>query len=138
VFRRYFGKCAPQESGFQVWVFTHDSIAQLAHVFVPAVHWKFASYLASHPNDFFCLFLRDFHGDSVTTVTWRDFRENMADVINQVRYARERVQITRHGKVVAELVPPASQPNGLSNPSAAEPSHRSAESSRKCEGSAAS
>lgn len=42
----------------------------------------------------------------MTTVTWRDLRENLADIINRVRYANERVQITRHGKVVAEIRPP--------------------------------
>ena len=38
-------------------------------------------------------------------VTWRELRGNLADIINRVRYSNERVQITRHGKVVAELVP---------------------------------
>lgn len=44
----------------------------------------------------------------MTTITWRDLRENLADWINRVRYSNERVQITRHGKVVAELIPPQS------------------------------
>ena len=42
----------------------------------------------------------------VTTVTWRFMRENLADIINRVRYSNERIAITRHGKVVAELGPP--------------------------------
>jgi prevent-host-death family protein len=44
----------------------------------------------------------------MTQVKWRDFRENLADIIERVR-AGERVQITRHGKVVAEVAPPASE-----------------------------
>lgn len=40
------------------------------------------------------------------TVTWREFRENLADMINQVKYSGERVVITRYGKEVAQLVPP--------------------------------
>jgi prevent-host-death family protein len=57
---------------------------------------------------------------TVTTVTWRDLRENLADIINRVRYANERVQITRHGKVVAELIPTlhgAIDPHGADGPS---------------------
>lgn len=41
-----------------------------------------------------------------TTITWRELRENLADMINRVRYTQERIAITRHGKVVAELVAP--------------------------------
>jgi prevent-host-death family protein len=41
----------------------------------------------------------------MTQVTWRDFRENLADIIERVR-SGERVQITRHGKVVAVIGPP--------------------------------
>lgn len=41
----------------------------------------------------------------MTTVTWRELRENLADWINRVRYSNERIAITRHGRVVAELVP---------------------------------
>jgi prevent-host-death family protein len=43
----------------------------------------------------------------MTTITWRELRENLADMINRVRYQNERIAITRHGKVVAELVPSA-------------------------------
>lgn len=39
------------------------------------------------------------------TITWRELRENLADMVNRVRYQNERIAITRHGKVVAELVP---------------------------------
>jgi antitoxin (DNA-binding transcriptional repressor) of toxin-antitoxin stability system len=42
----------------------------------------------------------------MTQVKWRDFRENLADIIERVRSANERIQITRHGKVVAEIGPP--------------------------------
>lgn len=42
----------------------------------------------------------------MTQVKWRDFRENLADIIERVRTG-ERVQITRHGKVVAEVAPPS-------------------------------
>lgn len=42
----------------------------------------------------------------MTQVKWRDFRANLADIIERVR-AGERVQITRHGKVVAEVAPPS-------------------------------
>lgn len=44
----------------------------------------------------------------MTQVKWRDFRENLADIIERVR-SGERVQITRHGKVVAEVAPPATE-----------------------------
>lgn len=39
-------------------------------------------------------------------VTWREFRANLADVIERMRSSNERVSITRHGKVIAELCPP--------------------------------
>ena len=46
------------------------------------------------------------HGElSVTEISWRELRENLADVINRVRFQNERIAITRHGKVVAELAP---------------------------------
>lgn len=41
----------------------------------------------------------------MTQVKWRDLRENLADIIERAR-SGERVQITRHGKVVAVLGPP--------------------------------
>lgn len=41
----------------------------------------------------------------MTRVKWRDFRENLADIIERAR-SGERVQITRHGKVVAVIGPP--------------------------------
>jgi prevent-host-death family protein len=41
-------------------------------------------------------------------VKWRDFRENLADIIERVG-AGERVQITRHGKVVAVVAPPSAE-----------------------------
>jgi prevent-host-death family protein len=44
----------------------------------------------------------------MTQVKWRDFRENLADIIERVR-AGERVQITRHGKVVAVVWPPSAE-----------------------------
>lgn len=40
-------------------------------------------------------------------VKWRDFRANLADVIARMRATNDPVQITRHGKVIAELVPPS-------------------------------
>jgi prevent-host-death family protein len=43
----------------------------------------------------------------MTKVKWRDLRENLADIIERVRSTNERVQITRHGKVVAEIGPPS-------------------------------
>jgi prevent-host-death family protein len=43
----------------------------------------------------------------MTQIKWREFRENLADIIDRVRSTNERVQITRHGKVVAELGPPS-------------------------------
>lgn len=39
-------------------------------------------------------------------VTWREARENFADLINRVWYQNARIVITRHGKVVAELKRP--------------------------------
>lgn len=41
----------------------------------------------------------------MTQVKWREFRDNLADIINRVRFHNERIAITRHGKVVAQLVP---------------------------------
>jgi antitoxin (DNA-binding transcriptional repressor) of toxin-antitoxin stability system len=43
----------------------------------------------------------------MTQVKWRDFRDNLADIIERMRSTNERVQITRHGKVIAELAPPS-------------------------------
>lgn len=43
------------------------------------------------------------------TVKWREFRENMADFIARVR-SGERITLTRHGKVVAEICPPTCTP----------------------------
>lgn len=45
----------------------------------------------------------------MTQVKWREFRENLADIIERVRSTNERVQITRHGKIVAEIGPPSSE-----------------------------
>ena len=33
-------------------------------------------------------------------------RDELADLVNRVAYGRERITLTRHGKVVAGLVPP--------------------------------
>lgn len=59
---------------------------------------------------------------TATVITWRDLRENLADWINRVRYSSERVVITRHGKVVAELVRPQAD---ASKPQDAQALHRS-------------
>jgi prevent-host-death family protein len=40
-------------------------------------------------------------------VSWREFRADLADYIERVRERNERITITRHGKVVAELCPPS-------------------------------
>jgi prevent-host-death family protein len=40
--------------------------------------------------------------DSVNTT---EARENLAEVINRVTYAKDRVRITRRGKQVAAMVP---------------------------------
>jgi antitoxin (DNA-binding transcriptional repressor) of toxin-antitoxin stability system len=48
-------------------------------------------------------------GVLMAPVKWREFRENLADIIERVRTTNERVQITRHGKVVAEIGPPTSE-----------------------------
>ncbi len=40
--------------------------------------------------------------DSVNTT---EAREKLAEVINRVAYAKDRVRITRHGKQVAAVVP---------------------------------
>jgi prevent-host-death family protein len=34
-----------------------------------------------------------------------DARENLAEVLNRVAYAKERVRITRHGRDIAAVVP---------------------------------
>ena len=39
------------------------------------------------------------------TVNSTDARENLADVLNRVAYAKVRVRITRRGKAVAAVVP---------------------------------
>ena len=39
------------------------------------------------------------------TMNSTDARERMADVLNRVAYAKDRVRITRHGKAVAAVVP---------------------------------
>jgi prevent-host-death family protein len=39
------------------------------------------------------------------TLNSTDARENLADVLNRVAYAGDRVRITRRGKVVAAVVP---------------------------------
>jgi prevent-host-death family protein len=41
----------------------------------------------------------------MTQVKWRDLRESLADIIARAR-SGERMQITRHGKVVAVIGPP--------------------------------
>jgi len=43
----------------------------------------------------------------MTTITFTDLRVNLAEMIGRVLYQKERILITRHGKVVAELVPSA-------------------------------
>ena len=39
------------------------------------------------------------------TLNSTDARENLSDVLNRVAYAKDRVRITRRGKVVAAVVP---------------------------------
>lgn len=39
------------------------------------------------------------------TLNSTDARENMAEILNRVAYAKDRVRITRRGKEVAALVP---------------------------------
>ena len=39
------------------------------------------------------------------TMNSTDARERMADVLNRVAYAKDRVRITRRGKAVAAVVP---------------------------------
>jgi prevent-host-death family protein len=39
------------------------------------------------------------------TVNSTDARENLADILNRVAYAKNRVRITRRGKEVAAVVP---------------------------------
>jgi prevent-host-death family protein len=39
------------------------------------------------------------------TLNSTDARENLADVLNRVAYAKDRVRITRRGKEVAAIVP---------------------------------
>lgn len=43
----------------------------------------------------------------MTEIKSHDFRENLADILNRVMFNRESVTVTRHGKPVAILVPPA-------------------------------
>lgn len=38
------------------------------------------------------------------TITWRELRENLADMLNLVRYTDERLVITRHGKPIVDIV----------------------------------
>lgn len=40
-------------------------------------------------------------------ITMRDARRSFSDVLNRVFYARERIAITRQGRVVAIVTPPA-------------------------------
>lgn len=39
------------------------------------------------------------------TLNSTDARQNLADVLNRVAYAKDRVRITRRGKTVAAVVP---------------------------------
>jgi prevent-host-death family protein len=41
----------------------------------------------------------------LTTVTSEQVRDSLGEIIDRVRYLRERVQVTRRGKPVAALVP---------------------------------
>ena len=43
--------------------------------------------------------------DTIDTVNTTEARENLAEVINRVTYAKDRVRITRRGKQVAAVVP---------------------------------
>ncbi|MDR1431751.1 MAG: type II toxin-antitoxin system Phd/YefM family antitoxin [Propionibacteriaceae bacterium] len=45
--------------------------------------------------------------DTITsTVSARGLRNDLADVMGRVRFASERVAVTRHGKVAAVLISP--------------------------------
>lgn len=43
--------------------------------------------------------------DEAISMTVAEVRENFADVLNRVAYAGDRIGVTRHGKVVAVMVP---------------------------------
>lgn len=40
-----------------------------------------------------------------TEISYREFRENLADVLNRIEYRNETFDLTRRGKKVAALVP---------------------------------
>ena len=41
----------------------------------------------------------------MTSVTSEDVRDNLGELINRVKYRRERMKVTRRGKPVAALIP---------------------------------
>ena len=41
----------------------------------------------------------------MTDISTGDARKNLAEILNRVAYAKERVVLTRHGRQVAALVP---------------------------------
>lgn len=42
---------------------------------------------------------------ALARITWTEARENFADIVARVRYNRECLLLTRHGKPVAMLTP---------------------------------
>lgn len=45
-------------------------------------------------------------------MTFREFRENLADTLNRIEYQGETVIVTRRGKPVAKVVPIEETPDG--------------------------
>lgn len=43
--------------------------------------------------------------DETVSMTVAEVRENLADVLNRVAYAGERVGVSRHGKILAVMIP---------------------------------
>jgi len=41
----------------------------------------------------------------MSSLNTSDARDNLADLLNRVAYAKDRVRITRHGRAIAAVVP---------------------------------
>ncbi len=58
--------------------------------------------MARHLDMLYIMYRREYAMDRINTT---EARENLAEVLNRVSYAKDRVRITRHGKQVAAVVP---------------------------------
>ncbi len=55
----------------------------------------------------------------MTTMTATEFKAKCLEVLSRVQQTGETVQVTKWGKVVAEVVPPSRNPRKFSGPGAA-------------------